>query len=88
MTIDLHKQQYSEQELIDNIYFVSLIDILKTQHLSPNFCVNYILNPDYHLTSDEEKIDIVTVLNSQQHLPLTQLILSTYSNNFNFTDYL
>lgn len=88
MTIDLHKQQYSEQELIDNIYFVSLIDILKTQHLSPNFCVNYILNSDYQLTTEEEKIDIVTVLNYQQHLTLTQLILSTYSNNFNFTDYL
>ena len=88
MTIDLYKQQYSEQELIDNIYFVSLFDILKSQHLSSKFCINYILNPAFQLTAEESKINMITVLNYQPHLTMSELVSATYSDNFYFTDYM
>lgn len=58
---DLYKNQYNYDDLKTNIYLVSLLDVLKTQKLTADFCVKYILNTDFQFTDDEQTItmDIV-----------------------------
>jgi len=67
-TEDLYKNQYDYETLKTNIYVVSLLDILKTQKLTPEFCVKYILNRDFQLTIDEQEINIFTVKQYQPHI--------------------
>jgi len=57
-----------EQQLIDNIYKLDLIEIIKTKKLSYNFVMNYILNPDYQKDREEEEITLGKVLCNQPHL--------------------
>jgi hypothetical protein len=59
---------YTESELIENIYFFSLYQILKTQKLSYVFVCDYILNVDFQLLTNEEKLTKDIVLNYQPHL--------------------
>jgi len=79
--LDLFKQQYDYQTLKENIYSVSLRDILKTQKLSINFCVKYILNTNYQLNKEDENISISEVIKFQPHISRQQLLIafSTYS---------
>jgi len=65
---DLHTNQYNYEILKANIYVVSLIDIIKTQKLTAEFCVKYILNPDFQFTEEEQQIDIHMVKKYQTHL--------------------
>jgi hypothetical protein len=60
--MDLYKNKYDLETLKRNIYFFNLIDILKTQHLTPRFVVHYVLNNHYQLTKEEEQITIEKVL--------------------------
>ena len=61
---------YGEEELIENIYFFPLEQILKTQKLSYDFVCDYILNEDFHLLPNEEKLTIEIVLKYQPHLEI------------------
>ena len=61
-------KQMSLEYLKNNIYFFSLIDMLKTQHLTYEFVCYYILNSDYKLLPEEKKISIEDVCNYQPHL--------------------
>lgn len=81
--LDLYNKKYDRQTLKDNIYNVSLIDILKTQTLDVTFVVRYILNNKYQITKEDEKITTETVLKYQPHLTLPQLILgiNTYDDD-------
>ena len=54
--LDLYNKQYDMQTLKENIYAHNIWDILKTQCLTKEFCVKYILNKKYQLTEEEEKI--------------------------------
>jgi hypothetical protein len=74
--LDLDAQQYSMKELKQQIYALCFFKILKTQKIDANFAMNYILNPDYQMTPEEEKITVQYVLEMQPHLKLTDL---TYS---------
>ena len=65
---DLYKNQYDYNTLKTNIYVVSLLDIVKTQKLSAEFCVKYILNEDFHFLEEEQSITIDTVLTYQPHI--------------------
>ena len=56
--ICLYNKKYSIDTLIHNIYLFNLVDILKTQNLTEEFIVNYILNPNYQLTEEEKSITI------------------------------
>ena len=67
-TEDLYKNQYDYETLKTNIYVVSLIDILKTQKLTSDFCVKYILNKDFQFSKEEEEINIKTIKKYQPHL--------------------
>jgi hypothetical protein len=80
-TEDLYKQNYSYEILKTNIYVVSLFDILKSQKLTLEFCVKYILNKDYQLTEEEEKITLEHVLYFQPHISKSYIINSLVEIN-------
>ena len=66
--IELYSNQYDYETLKANIYVVSLIDVLKTQKLTADFCVKYILNTDFQLRDEEETITISMVKTYQPHI--------------------
>jgi len=73
---DLYKNQYDYTTLKTNIYSVSLLDILKTQKLTSDFCVKYILNEDFQILDEDQNITIDIVKKYQQHILDTDLVKS------------
>ena len=71
---DLYKNQYDYETLKANIYAVSLLDILKTQKLSADFCVKYILNESFQFLDEEQLINMDTVKKYQSQLSEMDLI--------------
>ena len=67
-TKDLYNYQYDYETLKTNIYLVSLVDILKTQILTIDFCVKYILNTNFQFTKEEQEITIDMVKKYQPHI--------------------
>lgn len=65
---DLYKNQYDYETLKANIYAVSLIDILKTQKLTADFCAKYILNKDFQFLEEDQLITLEMVKQYQSHL--------------------
>ena len=80
--LDLFNKKYDMDILKKYIYSISLYDILKTQIITADFALHYILNINYQLTPEEENIKIVDVLTFQPHLKNTDL-LSRYESNIN-----
>jgi hypothetical protein len=78
--LDLYNNQYNLQILKEHIYSVSLWDILKTQKLTCDFCVKYILNKNYQMEKHDETITINDVVNLQPHISKNELLvgISTY----------
>jgi hypothetical protein len=72
--LDLKNNKYDLTILKENIYALSLIEILETQHLTSDFVLKYILNPKYQLTSEEENISLIHVFLHQPHLINTSLL--------------
>ena len=66
--IDLKNQKYPINDLIWNIYALDFLEVLRTQHLTEEFIVDYILNKDYQKTEIEQRININNVLKCQPHL--------------------
>ena len=66
--LDLKNQKYPINDLIWNIYALDFLEVLRTQHLTEEFTVDYILNKDYQMTELEQMITIKTVLKCQPHL--------------------
>jgi hypothetical protein len=73
VTLDLDNKQYSMIELRNNIYMVGLFHILRTQKLTEEFVINYVLNKKFQMTDDEEKITVQYVLEMQPHLDIDKL---------------
>jgi hypothetical protein len=73
--LDLYNKKYSREELKTHIYAVKLTDIIKTQTLDTTFIVRYILNPNYQLLEEDEKITIDMVLKFQPHIRKEYLLL-------------
>jgi len=71
--LDLYNKKYTREELKKNIYAVKLIDILRTQTLDTSFIVRYILNKNYQLTDEDEKITIEMVLQYQPQISKKRL---------------
>lgn len=71
---DLYSNQYEYETLKANIYAVSLLDILKTQKLTAEFCVKYILNENFQLSDEDQSISMKTVKKYQIHLSEIDLI--------------
>ena len=72
--LDLVGKTYGVYELVENIYSIDLIDLLKTQKIDEEFAVNYILNNNYQLTDDEEKITMDFIISQQPHLNKEKLL--------------
>ena len=71
---DLRKNKYSINILKENIYALDLWTLLETQTLDEEFAVNYILNKDFQLTTEEENIKLVDVFKLQPHLNYEKLV--------------
>ena len=92
---DLVENTYKIEDLIDNIYGVSLLQILKTQKLTPEFCFDYLLNEDFQLLEEEQYISAQLILKYQTHISFIDLLElmmlngdNKKSNLFNFEKYL
>ena len=68
LKLDLYNQNYDYEALKQHIYQVNMIDVLKTQTLTPEFCAKYILNHRYQLTCEEKNLTIDDVLKFQPHI--------------------
>lgn len=66
--LDLFRQQYDRETLKRHIYSVSLIDLLKTQHIDETFAVRYLLSKKYAMTDTELRITREDVLFFQPHI--------------------
>jgi hypothetical protein len=71
---NLYTNQYDSETLKANIYAVSLLDILKTQRLTVDFCVKYILNETFQLLEEEQCINIEIVKKYQNHINVIELV--------------
>ena len=90
LSLGLHIKRTIEH-LIMNIYHYNLVEMLKTQTLTEEFVVNYILNPNYQLRKDEQELTVVDVLKYQPHLDYSKfmrlyLIGPNDTNRPNFED--
>ncbi len=65
---DLYNNQYDYETLKTNIYAVSLMDVLKTQRLTADFCVKYILNEDFQFSAEEQSINMEILRKYQTHI--------------------
>ena len=75
--LDLKNNKYDLKTLKENIYAVDLLDILKTQTITWEFALKYILNKKYQLTKEEERITINDVFLYQPHLLEYSTLLET-----------
>ena len=73
--LDLYNKKYDMQTLKENIYAVSLWDILKTQILTKDFCVKYILNKNYQMLEEDETITVKDVIRLQPHIDKRELLV-------------
>jgi len=90
--INLYNTKFSIDALINNIYLFNLVDILKTQDLTEEFIVNYILNPKYQFTNEEKSITILDVLKNQKQINENKLMRLYFIGSIdsikpNFEDY-
>ena len=67
-SLDLYSVQYDMETLARNINSLNLLKIVRQQKLTPQFIKDYILNPDYQVTPEEQYIDINFVLQYQTHI--------------------
>ena len=72
---DLYTNLYDLSILKYNIYALNLFDIIKTQKLTPEFCVKYILNHTFQLTKEEENITIKDIIQYQTHISYEELVI-------------
>lgn len=73
---DLYMRVYDLETLKANIYAVSLLDILKTQKLTADFCVKYILNPDFQIVDQDEVLTIDLVKQLQPHISKEDFVIA------------
>ena len=69
----LLKTKYSIDILEKNIDNLSITRILRTQILTPEFCIKYILNEDYASCVEETYICDIDVLHNQPHIKQSDL---------------
>ena len=71
---DLYQNQYNYETLKANIYAVSLLDILKTQKLTVDFCAKYILNEAFQFLEQEQCITLDMIKEYQPHIMIVELV--------------
>jgi hypothetical protein len=71
--IDLYSNTFPLDILEKNIECLDLKTLLKTQKLSYDFIIKYILNENYQNTPEEKTIDIYDVVFNQSHIDIDEL---------------
>ncbi len=71
--LDLYSFRFPNHILEKNVNFLDLITLLKTQTLTYEFILEYILNEKYQITPEEKTIDIYDVIHNQPHLDINEL---------------
>lgn len=85
--LDLYNRQYDMTTLKEHIFAHNLFDILKTQRLTSDFCVKYILNTNYQLTKEEESITIQDVIIMQPHISKYELYTGIINYNSDYDSF-
>lgn len=79
----LYKKKYSIKELenaLKSDYNLNLYYILKTQKLTPEFCVNYLLSEKYSSCVEDNYISTNEIIINQPHINKNQLV-ELYNNS-------
>lgn len=71
--LDLYSYRFPNDVLEKNIDSLDLMTLLKTQILTYEFILNYILNDKYQITPEEKTIDIYDVIHNQPHIDINEL---------------
>lgn len=71
--IDLYSNKFPIDILEKNIHNLDLLTLIKTQDLTYDFIINYVLNQEYQITPEEKTIDIYDVVNFQKNINLQKL---------------
>lgn len=64
----IRKKKYDIKLLEKNIHNLSMKTLLHTQELTAEFCIKYILNPNYASCVEDKILCIGNVLDAQKHL--------------------
>lgn len=71
--LDLYSYIFPLTILEKNIDNLDLKTLIKTQTLSYDFIIKYILNEEYQITPEEKTIDIYDVVYNQPHININEL---------------
>lgn len=71
--IDLYSYKFPIDILENNINNLDLLTLIKTQDLTYEFIIKYVLNEEYQITPEEKTIDIYDVVNNQKNINLQEL---------------
>lgn len=71
--LDLYSFRFPNDVLEKNVNLLDLTTLLKTQTLTYEFILEYILNEKYQITPEEKTIDIYDVIHNQPHLDINEL---------------
>lgn len=71
--IDLYSYKFPINILENNINNIDLLTLIKTQDLTYEFIIKYVLNEEYQITPEEKTIDIYDVVNNQKNIELEEL---------------
>jgi hypothetical protein len=71
--LDLYEYKFPINVLESNINSLDLRTLIKTQDLTYEFVINYVLNDDYQITPEEKTIDMYDVVYNQPHIDINEL---------------
>ena len=71
--IDLYHHNFPINILEANIDSLDLFTLIKTQKLTYDFIIKYVLNEEYQITPEEKTIDIYDVVRYQSHIDINEL---------------
>jgi hypothetical protein len=71
--LDLYSFKFPIDVLESNIDSLDLKTLIKTQDLTYDFIIKYVLNEEYQITPEEKTIDIYDVIYNQPHIDINEL---------------
>ncbi len=71
--LDLYSFNFPIDVLESNIDSLDLKTLIKTQDLTYDFIIKYVLNEEYQITPEEKTIDIYDVVYNQPHIDINEL---------------
>jgi hypothetical protein len=70
---NLYSYTFPLDILEKNIDSLDLRTLIKTQHLTYEFIIKFILNEEYQITPEEKTIDMYDVVYNQPHIDIDEL---------------